>query len=59
MNFFYLGTGDIPGSNPGKGENFLMKIRRSSPALVAQGVMGQQCSQRNVICNVCVMMTEI
>ena len=23
---YRLGTGEVPGSNPGKGENFLMKI---------------------------------
>ena len=23
---YWLGTGEVPGSNPGKGENFLMKI---------------------------------
>ena len=36
MEAYRLGTGEVPGSNPGKGDNFLVKISNwIGPAAVA------------------------
>ena len=64
MVAYRLGTGKVPGSNPGNGENFSVKEENHYVKKKGLDAVHENCPQRSnmrkiVICNVCVMMTEI
>ena len=54
---YRLGTGDVPGWNPGKGENFSVKINNWIVPIWIRIYNSNM--WRKVICNHCVLMTEI